>query len=138
MDKLARFSANDYRFLLPDGKQRVLSITDSVCSGFFGVDPYPTIPHKAAALLYHLVLDHLMVDGNKRFAVALLELFLAKNGCIWEVSSEEYVKVPVGIADRDSRPTIGQLCDLMDATVRCYQLGADSALPAPYDPTSGS
>ena len=47
---------------------------------FGGVDLYPTLAAKAAALGHALALNHAFVDGNKRVAHAALETFLVLNG----------------------------------------------------------
>jgi death-on-curing protein len=47
---------------------------------FGGVDLYPTLLEKGAALCLALVQDHPFVDGNKRVAHAALETFLVLNG----------------------------------------------------------
>jgi prophage maintenance system killer protein len=40
---------------------------------------YPTVELKAANLLYLVVKDHPLTDGNKRSAAALFVTFLARN-----------------------------------------------------------
>ncbi|HAM13174.1 MAG TPA: death-on-curing family protein, partial [Microbacterium sp.] len=40
---------------------------------------YPTVQEKAANLLYLVVKDHPLTDGNKRSAAALFVHFLARN-----------------------------------------------------------
>lgn len=45
----------------------------------FGVDAYPAIELKAAALLESLARNHPMFDGNKRFAWYLMLAFLRLN-----------------------------------------------------------
>jgi len=47
---------------------------------FGGVDLYPTIIEKAAALAVSLVQGHPFVDGNKRVGHAAMETFLVLNG----------------------------------------------------------
>jgi death-on-curing protein len=42
---------------------------------------YDTIIHEAAALLESLVQNHRFVDGNKRVAFAVADVFLRINGC---------------------------------------------------------
>jgi death-on-curing protein len=42
---------------------------------------YDTIVHEAAALLESLVQNHPFVDGNKRVAFAVVDVFLRINGC---------------------------------------------------------
>ena len=47
---------------------------------FGGVDLYPTLVEKAAALDFSLVQGHAFVDGNKRVGHAAMETFLILNG----------------------------------------------------------
>jgi death on curing protein len=47
---------------------------------FDGVDLYPALPEKAAALAHSLVSNHPFIDGNKRIGHATLETFLVLNG----------------------------------------------------------
>jgi death on curing protein len=47
---------------------------------FGGVDLYPTVVEKAAALCFALVQNHPFVDGNKRVAHAAMETALVLNG----------------------------------------------------------
>ena len=46
----------------------------------FGVDPYPDLFAKAAALLHSLVANRSYVDGNKRVGLIATMLFLALDG----------------------------------------------------------
>ena len=52
---------------------------------FGGVELYPTLPEKAAALCFSLVRNHPFVDGNKRIGHAAMEVFLNTNG--WEFNA---------------------------------------------------
>lgn len=52
---------------------------NTIYQTFDGVDLYPTIEEKATHLLYFLVKDHGLYDGNKRVATALFLEFLNKN-----------------------------------------------------------
>ena len=45
-----------------------------------GQDAYPTLHHKAAALLHSLARNHALVDGNTRLALAGLIAFYGMNG----------------------------------------------------------
>jgi death on curing protein len=45
----------------------------------FGFEPYLTVPEKAAALLVSLALNHALVDGNKRLALAAALAFCKVN-----------------------------------------------------------
>jgi len=48
----------------------------------FGADAYPDLAAKAAALLHSLVLNHPVIDGNKRTAVLATLVFLDLNGYV--------------------------------------------------------
>ncbi|MFB9777043.1 RhuM family protein [Brevibacterium otitidis] len=57
-------------------------ILGAIYQGFGGQDLYPTVEEKAANLLYLVVKDHPLSDGNKRSAAALFVTFLARNGAL--------------------------------------------------------
>ncbi|MEO6827442.1 MAG: RhuM family protein [Microbacteriaceae bacterium] len=76
----ARFPADS---LLGEERGGVLDGTiAAIYQGFAGEDLYPTIEEKAANLLYLVVKDHPLADGNKRSAAALFVTFLAYNGML--------------------------------------------------------
>ncbi len=58
-------------------------------ASFGGQDLYPTLFEKAAALLESLVMNHPLLDGNKRVAWECLDLTLELNGYVLRSSSEE-------------------------------------------------
>ena len=47
---------------------------------FGGIDLYPSIEEKAAAIGFSLVKNHPFVDGNKRIGHAAMEALLMRNG----------------------------------------------------------
>ncbi|MDG3011496.1 type II toxin-antitoxin system death-on-curing family toxin [Rhodococcus sp. D2-41] len=49
-------------------------------STVFGVDAYPTLFEKSAALLHSVARNYALIDGNKRTAWAAAWLFLGYNG----------------------------------------------------------
>ena len=65
---------------------------------FAGVDLYPDLPTKAAALFESLVCNHPFVDGNKRTAVAVVEAFLEVNGVEFGPSDDEFERFTIGVA----------------------------------------
>jgi death-on-curing protein len=65
---------------------------------FDGVDLYPTIVDKAAALAFGLTLNHPFVDGNKRVAHAAMAVFLELNGCAIEAMVDEQERVMLDLA----------------------------------------
>jgi death-on-curing protein len=48
---------------------------------------HKTLFDKAAAYGFHVCMNHPFVDGNKRVAFALMDVFLQKNG--WEIVANE-------------------------------------------------
>jgi|SRR4051812_46197666 death-on-curing protein len=50
------------------------------CMTFGGLDLYPSIVEKAAALCFSLVMNHPFIDGNKRVGHAAMEAILLANG----------------------------------------------------------
>jgi death-on-curing protein len=54
-----------------------------------GVEAYPSIHEKAAALLHSLARNHALLDGNKRLAYLATKLMLGLNGLHLKVSSPE-------------------------------------------------
>lgn len=65
------------------GPIRDLGLLDSALARprtvLFGVDAYPTLEEKAGALLHSLVINHPLVDGNKRLAWLGTLVFLDLN-----------------------------------------------------------
>jgi len=66
-------------------------IVGAIYQSFGGEDLYPTVEEKAANLLYLVVKDHPLADGNKRSAAALFVTFLARNGILSKMSGEPRV-----------------------------------------------
>jgi death-on-curing protein len=56
---------------------------------FGGEDLYPSLWHKAAALMHSLIKNHPFVDGNKRTALTATGLFLEVNGYTLTASNEQ-------------------------------------------------
>jgi death-on-curing protein len=71
---------------------------------FGGVDLYPDLGAKAAALGFSLIQNHPFVDGNKRVGHAAMETFLVLNGHELAASvddtEEMILAVAAGHADR--------------------------------------
>lgn len=57
-------------------------VIGAIYQSFGGWDLYPTVEEKGANLLYLVVKDHPLSDGNKRSAAALFVTFLAHNGLL--------------------------------------------------------
>src|SRR6201989_3050459 len=57
---------------------------------FDNVDLYPSIMEKAASLIESILINHHVVDGNKRTGYMLLRLFLLING--FDISASQAMK----------------------------------------------
>lgn len=79
----------------------------------FGVDAYPSLEHKAAALLHSLARNHALVDGNKRLALAATIAFLGLNGRRLTLSNEEAYTLVMDVASGhlDEVPGIAELME---------------------------
>jgi death-on-curing protein len=66
-----------------------------------------TLFEKAAAYGFHLCKNHPFVDGNKRVAFVLMDIFLRKNG--WEIVTHEEEAYSMMMALASGRLTEAQL-----------------------------
>lgn len=66
-------------------------------ASFGGIDLYPTIFDKAAALFHSLMFNHAFADGNKRTTMTTTARFLAINGYSIEVTQKEFVEFPLRV-----------------------------------------
>lgn len=64
----------------------------------FGVDAYPSLEEKAAALLHSLARNRALVDGNKRLALAATIAFLGLNGRRLTFTNDEVYELVMSIA----------------------------------------
>ncbi|MFI6362928.1 type II toxin-antitoxin system death-on-curing family toxin [Nocardia sp. NPDC050630] len=69
----------------------------------FGVDPYPELFEKAAALLHSLARNHALIDGNKRTAFLAAALMLERNGVMLAAlpDEQEPIMIAVAVGDMD-------------------------------------
>ncbi len=59
---------------------------------------YPDIHQKAAALIHAIVSNHGFVDGNKRTALYLTELFVQRSGYELTIGDPEFVEALTSVA----------------------------------------
>ena len=62
-------------------------------------NPSPDIAALAASLAYGIAKNHPFVDGNKRTAAVLCELFITVNGMSLEASDQEMLNVFLALAE---------------------------------------
>lgn len=67
------------------------SVIATLYQGFDGAELYPSVELKAANLLYLVVKDHPLTDGNKRSAAALFVHFLQRNRMLIDAHGETRV-----------------------------------------------
>ena len=65
----------------------------------FGLDAYPTLEDKAAALLHSLARNHALVDDNKRLALAGTIACLGVNGMRFRLSNDEAHDLILAVAE---------------------------------------
>ena len=80
----------DRLFGLENG-DKLKSVVATIYQSFAGQDLYQTTEQKAANLLYLMVKDHPLVDGNKRSAAALFIEFLAQNNLLFSADGTPLV-----------------------------------------------
>ena len=70
-----------------------------------------SLPTWAATYAYHLTQADAFLDGNKRLAAAVAEIFLELNGAALQTTDEEIVAVSLAIAAGEvSRQDVEQWC----------------------------
>ena len=79
-------------------------------SSMFGVEAYPELFTKAAALFSSLAQNHPFFDGNKRFAWVATMTFLELNGVVLDVTIDEAFDLVLAVAQRGL-----ELADIADS-----------------------
>ncbi|MEK9147721.1 MAG: RhuM family protein [Patescibacteria group bacterium] len=72
-------------------KNSISGIIGNVYQNFKGKDFYESIEEKAAHLLYFIIKDHALIDGNKRVGSFLFIVFLAKNNFLLKKNGERKI-----------------------------------------------
>jgi len=85
-------------------------------TSLFGVDAYPALDEKAAALLHSLARNHALVDGNKRLALGGLVAFYGVNGRRLTLTNDEAYDLVMSVAAGE-RDSVGEIAAVLkDAT----------------------
>ena len=97
----------DFQYLGGDhGRGLLESALAQPRQGFGGVYLYPSLPDKAAALIWSITKNHPFNDGNKRAALTTAYTFLAFNGHFLLASQSEAVAMCLDVAA--SKPGVDQ------------------------------
>jgi death-on-curing protein len=76
-------------------------------TAFFGVYAHNDLFEMAAAYLFHLVMNHPFVDGNKRTGAAAAIVFLGMNGFALTADNQTLVEFTLSVAQgKQSKPEI--------------------------------
>lgn len=71
-----------------------------------GIDLYPTLAAKAAALGFSIIQNHPFVDGNKRVGHAALEVMLLLNGTELHATVDEGEEIILAVASGQADRTV--------------------------------
>ncbi|MFC4138129.1 MULTISPECIES: type II toxin-antitoxin system death-on-curing family toxin [unclassified Microbacterium] len=85
-------------------------------ASMFGVDAYPTIEEKAAALISSIAQNHSLFDGNKRLSLFLTFAFLKINGYEVTFAQDEAFNLVLDVAQ--SRLELPEIAARFAAHVR--------------------
>jgi len=77
---------------------------------------YPDLFYKAAALMHSLVLNHPMVDGNKRIGISAAAIFLELNGFVLSADQDEVKAFVLQVAQ--GRAKIDEIAKWLQAHCR--------------------
>lgn len=67
----------------------------------FGADAYPDLHSKGAALLISICMDHALIDGNNRLALAATIVMLGINGSVLTMTNDEAYDLVIAVASGD-------------------------------------
>lgn len=67
-------------------------------TSLFGEDAYPSLELKAAAMVESIILNHPMIDGNKRSSWFALNAFVLLNGFVINATQDEAFDFVLGVA----------------------------------------
>ena len=79
---------------------RLASVVQAPQQEVFGSEQYAGLHEKAAVYYRNIIGDHPFVDGNKRTAVTVCGIFLARGGCVLRVTPKELEDFTVEIATK--------------------------------------
>jgi death-on-curing protein len=106
--EIDRQAINEFGGLFLDADDNLVNprsleyILEAVWGSMFGVEIYPTIIDKAAAIGWAIIAKHVFHDGNKRTGILACQIFLELNGYNMQIAldapDEEAIAISEGIA----------------------------------------
>lgn len=85
-------------------------------ASMYGVDAYPSIEEKAAAMMSSLAQNHALFDGNKRTALILTFTFVKLNGYTLTFTNDEAFDLVLNAAQ--SKVSLAELALSFSAHIR--------------------
>jgi death-on-curing protein len=85
-------------------------------ASMFGVDAYPDVPEKAAALISSLAQNHPLFDGNKRLSLYLTFAFIRINGFDITFTNDEAFDLVLAVAQ--SRLELAEIAETFRTHIR--------------------
>lgn len=79
-------------------ESRLKSVVYAPKQELFGVEQYSSLFNKAAVYLRNIIGDHPFSDGNKRTAITICGIFLARNGILLKAAPENLEDFTVSVA----------------------------------------
>ncbi|WP_029136195.1 type II toxin-antitoxin system death-on-curing family toxin [Nakamurella lactea] len=79
----------------------------------FGADAYPSLAEKAAALLHSVAMNHALIDGNKRLALAATITFLGISGYRLTLTNDEAYDLIISVASGQLRD-VGAIAEILE------------------------
>jgi death-on-curing protein len=83
----------------------------------YGVDAYPDLVHKAAALMHSIVKNHALMDGNKRLGWLAAVVFVGFNGYRVAMEQDEAFTLTWEVAD-GTRDTVEKIAEGLTLVAR--------------------
>lgn len=84
---------------------RLESCLNQPFAEFGGHEPYPGVENKSLALFYFCIKNHPFENGNKRFAVAILLVFLFLNDMWLDIDPVKLYEIAKQVAKSTEDPT---------------------------------
>lgn len=102
------FEAN-LNLMRPESLEHVL---EEIQGSLFGLEPFPTLTEKAAAICWRIIVTHVFYDGNKRTGMEASRLFLELNGYQMRIDNDVIeMALLVANAGIDSHEFVGWIED---------------------------
>jgi death on curing protein len=93
-------------------EERLQSLIEAPKLPVFGAEQYPDLKTKAAVYVRNVIGDHPFSDGNKRTAITVCSIFLARNGVQLTATPEELEAFTIHVATNNT--------DIKEISTRLY------------------